>query len=110
MTAAGMQGIGWLSIRVRDVDRATRFYRSLGFEELIKGPNYTQFQAGPSALFNVGTLSEGAEPHPAVESHLQVRLCPIFRVYRIDQFIAMAGAAGAGLQEEVEAAGIKTFY
>lgn len=106
----GLQGVGWFSLRVRDVPRARRFWQALGFPLAGDGPTYFHLDGGDGTWINVGTLAPGAHPPPPVTDRMDVRITPLFRVYGLDRWVAAAAEAHAGLRQEVAFGSTRIFY
>jgi len=88
----GLSDIGQIAIVVKDVDRATAYYRDvLGFKFLFGAPNLAFFQAGSVRLML--TPAEQAEfDHPASLIY--------FTVARIDEAVKALTARGVKFRDE----------
>ncbi len=94
----GMQGVGWLVIRVADLDGTIPFYRDVLGLPLVRG------KEGVFAMFGLGNgtlleLSASGTPGPVPADRREAKVTAVFRVYGFDAWVARLDAHGVRFLE-----------
>ncbi|MCS6800765.1 MAG: VOC family protein [Chloroflexota bacterium] len=87
-----IQSLGWVVLRVTDLERSKVFYRDvLGFPLVRERAGGAMFDLGETALLDI---QPGGQPQPPLQDRSQASNCVIMRVHRLDELAAALLAKG----------------
>jgi predicted enzyme related to lactoylglutathione lyase len=87
-----IQSLGWVVLRVTDLDRSKAFYRDVvGFPLVSERDGGAMFDLGETVLLDI---QPGGEPQPPIADRTEANNCVMMRVHRLDELAAKLAANG----------------
>lgn len=87
-----LQSLGWVVLRVSDLERSKAFYRDVvGFPLVSEREGGAMFDLGETVLLDI---QPGGSPQPPIADRKEANNCVMMRVHRLDELAAALLAKG----------------